>query len=69
MRRPESMRKAKTTIARAEELKAMLTAYRQLTIEEAERGNWGDIQVELEAELWRIEQELFDRTSRRPYAA
>jgi hypothetical protein len=59
------MSHAKARIARAEELRAMLTAYRQLTIEEAERGNWGDIQVELEGELWRIEQDLLDRVSRR----
>jgi hypothetical protein len=30
-------------------------AERHLTVEEAERGNWGDIQVELEEELWRLE--------------
>ena len=47
----------------------MLTAYRQLTIEEAERGNWGDIEVEIEGELWRIDQELLDRASRARYAA
>jgi hypothetical protein len=63
------MRKLRTTIARADELKAMLTAYRQLTIEEAERGNWGDIEVEIEGELWRIDQELLDRASRARYAA
>jgi hypothetical protein len=63
------MRKAKVTIARADELRAMLTAYRHLTVEEAERGNWGDIQVELEGELWRIEQELLDRGSHRVDAA
>ncbi len=51
------------TVARAAELRAMLAAYRQLTIEEAERGNWGDIQVELESELWKLEQDLFVRAS------
>jgi hypothetical protein len=58
------MRKLRTTVSRADELRAMLTAYRQLTVEEAERGNWGDIEVEIEGELWRIDQELLDQASR-----
>jgi hypothetical protein len=63
------MRKSRTAVARAEELRAMLAAYRHLTVEEAERGNWGDIQVELEEELWKLEQALPDRDARRPSAA
>jgi hypothetical protein len=54
---------------RAAELRAMLAAYRCLTVEEAERSNWGDIQVELEAELWRLEQGFLARTARRATAA
>jgi len=47
----------------------MLAAYRHLTVEEAQNGNWGDIQIELEAELWRLEQELYRQTARRRVAA
>ncbi len=47
----------------------MLAAYRCLTIEEAERDNWGDMQVEIEAELWRLEQELVAPRARRSLAA
>jgi hypothetical protein len=43
---------------RLAELRAILAAYRHLTVEEAENGNWGDIQVEVEAEVWRLEQDL-----------
>ena len=43
---------------RIAELRAILAAYRYLTVEEAEHGNWGDIQMELEAEVWRLEQDL-----------
>lgn len=50
--------------ARATELRAILAAYRHLTVEEAETGNWGDIQIEVEAELWRLEQELHAGASR-----
>jgi len=57
------MRKNEMT-ARATELRAILAAYRHLTVEEAETGNWGDIQIEVEAELWRLEQELHAGASR-----
>ncbi len=50
-------------------MRAMLAAYRCLTIEEAERDNWGDMQVEIEAELWRLEQELVAPRARRSLAA
>jgi hypothetical protein len=56
-------------IGRVAELQAMLAAYRHLTVEEAESGNWGDIQIEVESELWRLEQELRAETSRRLFAA
>ncbi len=42
----------------------MLAAYRQMTIEEVEEAGWGDVQFEIEEELWRLEQELFDRRRR-----
>ncbi len=63
------MQKPEKGSARAAELHAILAAYRHLTIEEAERSNWGDIEVELEAELWRLEQELVARDARRRSAA
>jgi hypothetical protein len=43
--------------ARIVELQAMIAAYRQLTIEEAELTDAGDLEIEMEAELWRLEQE------------
>lgn len=52
------MRKAKAISARAEELRAMLAAYRRMTVEEVEESGWGDLEVELESELWRLEQDL-----------
>ncbi len=45
---------------RAEELRAMPAAYRQMTVEDVEGSDWGDVQIEVEEELWRLEQELFD---------
>ena len=63
------MRRARAIHARTEELRAMLAAYRRMTIEEAEEGNWGDLEVEIEGELWRLEQELFDRHHRKSNAA
>jgi hypothetical protein len=47
--------------ARLVELKSMLAAYRQMTIEEAEEGDAGDRQMEIEQEVWRLEQELHAR--------
>ncbi len=63
------MRKPRMIANRAEELRAMLAAYRSMTIEEIEDGEWGDLAVELEGELWQLEQELFDRRQRPPKAA
>ncbi len=63
------MQKPEKASARAAELRAILAAYRHLTIEEAERGNWGDLEVELEAELWRLEQELMTIAGGRLFAA
>jgi hypothetical protein len=47
--------------ARLAELKAMLLAYRHMTLEEAEAGDAGDRQIEIEHEVWRIEQDLHAR--------
>ncbi len=62
------MTKRQPTTGRIEELRAMLAAYRQMTIEEVEDTEWGDVQLEVEEELWRLEQELFD-VRRRLHAA
>ncbi len=58
------MNMTKSEKLRVQELRAMLTAYRQMTIEEVEETNWGDVQLEIEEELWRLEQELYDRSRR-----
>lgn len=42
------------------ELRAILAAYSQLTVEEAEGSDAGDREIEAEAELWRLEQEMMD---------
>jgi hypothetical protein len=63
-----AMARSQPIMRRVEELRAMLAAYRQMTVEEAERGDWGDVQIEVEEELWRLEQELYD-TRRRLHAA
>jgi hypothetical protein len=49
---------------RVDDLRAMLAAYRQMTIEEMEDGAWGDLQIEIEGDLWRLEQELSDARRR-----
>lgn len=54
------MRKSERHSTRVEELKAMLAAYRNMTVAEAEDGLWGDQQIEIEGELWRLEQESLD---------
>ncbi len=58
------MNRTKSDGLRVEELRAMLAAYRQMSIEEVEETGWGDVQVEIEEELWRLEQELYDRRRR-----
>lgn len=42
------------------ELRAIIAAYSRMTIEEAEESDAGDREVEAEAELWRLEQEVND---------
>ncbi len=61
------MRKANLVSARVEQLRAILAEYRRMTIEEVEDGGWGDREIEIESELWRLEQELADRE--RPWRA
>ena len=62
------MKKREPTPGRIDELRAMLAAYREMTIEEVEDSDWGDVQVEIEAEVWQLEQELYD-VHRRLHAA
>jgi len=62
------MTRSEPTTRRIEELRAMLAAYRQMTIEEIDGTDWGDVQFEIEEELWRLEQDL-DDTHRRLQAA
>jgi hypothetical protein len=59
------MRKPNPKAVRVEELKTMLSSYRLMTVEEVESTGWGDLAVELEGEIWRLEQELSD-DDRRP---
>ncbi|MGV3516288.1 hypothetical protein [Luteitalea sp.] len=47
------------------ELRAIVDAYRTLTIEEAEASDAGDREAEAVAELWRLEQAALDDTPRR----
>jgi hypothetical protein len=55
------MKKMDPKVLRLEELKAMLASYRQMTVEDVESSDWGDLEIELEGEVWRLEQELHDR--------
>lgn len=56
-------------VVRLEELKAMLASYRLMTVEEVENSGWGDLQIEIEGEVWRLEQELLDDLPRSSRAA
>ncbi len=58
------MKKATSEATRVQELRAMLAVYREMSIEEIEDGGWGDVQFEIEQELWRLEQELVDARRR-----
>ncbi len=59
------MRRTDPVVKRVEELRAMLAEYRRMTIEEVEDGEWGELELEIEGELWRLEQELLDRDHRK----
>lgn len=63
------MKKPNPKALRLEELKAMLASYRLMTVEEVEETGWGDLEIEIEGEVWRLEQELRDETRRRREAA
>jgi hypothetical protein len=63
------MKRNNPKVARLEELKAMLAAYRRMTVEEVESSGWGDMEIELEGEVWLLEQELLDEAKRHPAAA
>ena len=57
---------------RMTELRAIIDAYRTLSIDEAEATDAGDREAEAVAELWRLEQAAMDRPhgpARTPHAA
>jgi hypothetical protein len=56
------MKKPNPKAVRVEELRAILSSYRLMTIEEVEATGWGDLEIELEGEVWRLEQELHDES-------
>jgi hypothetical protein len=63
------MKKPNPKTVRLEELKTMLASYRLMTVEDVESSGWGDLEVELEGEIWRLEQELHDEEHRTSRAA
>lgn len=63
------MKKPNPKVVRLEELKAMLASYRLMTVEDVEATGWGDLEIELEGEVWRLEQELHEEDGRRQPAA
>ena len=48
---------------RMTELRAIIDAYRDLSVEEAEASDFGDREAEAVAELWRLEQAALDQPS------
>jgi hypothetical protein len=63
------MKKPDSKVLRLQELRAMLASYRLMTVDEVESTGWGDLEIELEGEVWRLEQELHDEARRHPAAA
>jgi len=63
------MKKLDPKVQRLQELKEMLASYRLMTVEEVEASGWGDLEIELESEIWRLDQELLDQARQRPEAA
>ena len=63
------MKKTNAKVTRLQELREMLSEYRRMTIEEVEASGWGDRQIEIEGEVWRLEMELSGSASRRVQAA
>jgi hypothetical protein len=58
------MKRPNPKVVRIEELKSMLASYRLMTVEEVESSGWGDLEIELEGEIWLLEQELIDEDHR-----
>ncbi len=50
---------------RAQELRAIILTYWQTTADETQATACGDTQIEIEDELWKLEQELYDPRLRR----
>jgi hypothetical protein len=63
------MKKPDPKLVRLQELKAMLASYRLMTVEDVEASGWGDLEIELEGEVWRLEQEMNDEGKPRREAA
>ncbi len=63
------MKKIEAKVARVQELREMLSEYRQMTIEEVEATGWGDREIEIEGEVWRLEMELLGESGSRFEAA
>lgn len=62
-------KKANAKVTRLQALREMLSDYRRMTIEEVDATGWGDRQIELEGEVWRLEQELREQNRCHPEAA
>jgi hypothetical protein len=54
---------------RIAELRAIIAAYAEMTVEAAEQSDAGDQEIEARAELWRLEQELADHHDSHRYRA
>jgi hypothetical protein len=63
------MKKPNPKTLRLQELKAILSCYRLMTVDEVESTDWGDLEIQLEGEVWRLEQELHDEARSHPEAA
>ena len=63
------MKNLDAKVARLRELKEMLSQYRQMTVEQVEASGWGDREIEIEGEVWRLEMELLGESRRRFEAA
>ncbi|MSO45157.1 MAG: hypothetical protein EXQ59_00090 [Acidobacteria bacterium] len=63
------MKKHSAKLERLRGLQEMLSDYRRMTIEETEATSWGDREIEIEGEVWRLEMELLAEHSHRTRAA
>ena len=50
--------------ARIAELVAIIESYRAMTVEEAEMTDAGEREIEAEAELWRLQQDVLEQLER-----